>query len=471
MNTSQSNVDIASPAAAISDVPQQDFDVLKHLEDLKKTVLSQAKCRQDNCANNNEEYKNETVSATTESINNVQDADAELDQEELRRKTILTVESIKSNAEKLNETLSFEIDDIEFQKHRASYNRYLWMSELIPPSRDQKLYQHFLNAYNCKESLKNPVTTFGIDTDTYVNRYNIIKYKSSDGPNTAFITGVSEQLVIIHRLGKIFNFTFITEAYGTLKFNDLDKMVCKYISLNKIENTHKITYHILKEALKKILVSSLTTVEQAFRSNKTWVTPNFKKFIMEDLVLMQCLSGKLQKSFEMFTGELLKTGQQRIFDNTKILDNLMWTAADFEIECLIAGSIRCMTPCFILDYFNVLKSLYIYASLFEIYVQKCMNGEIDITNPDDNSVDETKIGEHLNLLAKISSIIYQNTRLYHNATGRQLPLYKENMSELAQMYYLNHTVVGPQFACLKMFELASVALKEQLKDYFAECLK
>ena len=199
-----------------------------------------------------------------------------------------------------------------------------------------------------------------------------------------------------------------------------------------------------------MLVVSLSNVEFAFRSDKIWLSPSFKKFALNDVIIMQSLSGKLKDSSKIFIDELFKTKDSRIFNNTKILDKLVHTINDFELEQVIANSIKCMTPCFILDYFNAIKSLYIYCGLLNIYMNKISKKELELKKV------------NLELIGKIASIIYQNTRLYQNTTGRQLPMYDGKISEETQMYYLNHTIVGPQFLLLKMLEKSSSCLYEIL---------
>ena len=71
--------------------------------------------------------------------------------------------------------------------------------------------------------------------------------------------------------------------------------------------------------------------------------------------------------------------------------------------------------------------------------------------------------EDVSLIAKICSIIYQNTRLNQNTTGRQLPAYNDKISETTQMYYLNHTIVGPQFLLLKLLERSAICVDDIIR--------
>ena len=336
-----------------------------------------------------------------------------------------TVKNIEEKAKLIEENSNFDFDENQYEDNKGIYNNFIFNNSL------------------------HSITQNGIDINSYINNYNIYKYQWANGPNSNLIIEIPQQLVYVHKLNKLFNFQFIQQSDVSIKFNDLDRMVCAFIKQNPCD-TYKLTYDICKAMLKKILVVSLSNVEFAFRSDRIWLSPSFKKFALNDVIIMQSLSGKLKDSSKIFIDELFKTKDSRIFNNTKILDKLVHTINDFELEQVVANSIKCMTPCFILDYFNVIKSLYIYCGLLNIYMHKVSKKELELKK------------ENLELIGKISSIIYQNTRLYQNTTGRQLPMYDGKISEETQMYYLNHTIVGPQFLLLKMLEKSSSCLYEIL---------
>jgi len=336
-----------------------------------------------------------------------------------------TIKTIEEKAKLIEENSSFEFDENQYEDNKGIYNNFIFNNDL------------------------HSITQNGIDINGYINNYNIYKYQWANGPNSNLIIEIPQQLVYVHKLNKLFDFQFIQQSDVSIKFNDLDRMVCAFIKQNPCD-TYKLTYDICKAMLKKILVVSLSNVEFAFRSDRIWLSPSFKKFALNDIIIMQSLSGKLKDSSKIFIDELFKTKDSRIFNNTKILDKLVHTINDFELEQVVANSIKCMTPCFILDYFNAIKSLYIYCGLLNIYMNKISKKELELKK------------ENLELIGKISSIIYQNTRLYQNTTGRQLPMYDGKISEETQMYYLNHTIVGPQFLLLKMLEKSSSCLYEIL---------
>ena len=117
-----------------------------------------------------------------------------------------------------------------------------------------------------------------------------------------------------------------------------------------------------------------------------------------------------------------------------------------------------MTPCFIYDYFNAIKSVYIFCGLYNTVLDNLskQKNNFELT---DELANKQNISNMISLMAKVCSLMYQNTRLYQNSTARSLPYSKDEISEYAQMYYLNHTLTGPQYYLLKIFENLVPALK------------
>lgn len=384
----------------------------EHREDKKKAKIKAGK------RTSEVKYKREKISSNMENI-------PIKDMPKVIEKAKETIKTIEEKAKLIEENSNFTFDEDEYVNNKELYKEFIFNNKL------------------------HSIDNYGININNYINHYDLYKYQWANGPNSNLIIEIPQQLVYVHKLNKLFDFQFIQQTDVSIKFNDLDRMVCAFIKQNPCD-TYKLTYDVLKCMMKKILVVSLSNVEMAFRSDKIWLSPSFKKFALNDIIIMQSLSGKLKNSFKIFTDELFKTKDCRIFNNTKILDKLVHTIDDYELEEVLANSIKCMTPCFILDYFNAIKSLYIYCGLLNIYMNKVSKKELILSKVD------------LELIGKISSIIYQNTRLYQNTTGRQLPMFENKISEETQMYYLNHTIVGPQFLLLKMLEKSSSYLYEIL---------
>ena len=406
---------------------EEDFEVNDVIDDFKRNLKTYNRAQRRALEKKNKNKTNQQHNTS----------EFEPDNKKVRQIAKETVASIEKNAKQIEKTIDFSIDRHEYELNKSKYKHFIFDSEI------------------------HGITNEGIMTNKYINEYDIYKYDWSNGPNSALMIEIPTQLALVHRLNKLFNYRFLQESEVSIKFNNLDKMVCSFIKLNPLP-TYKLPYDILKSMLKKILVVSLTNVEQAFRSDKIWISPSFKKFVLEDIIIMESLSDKLKNSFKIFHTELLKTKNAKIFNNTKVLDYLVHTIPDFELEEIVASSIKCMTPCFILDYFNAIKSFYLFVSLLNIYMHRISKKESQSnTNHEVGSIKYQQ--EDLILIAKVCSIIYQNTRLNQNTTGRQLPAYNEKISEITQMYYLNHTIVGPQFLLLKLMEKSIICIDDIIK--------
>ena len=162
--------------------------------------------------------------------------------------------------------------------------------------------------------------------------------------------------------------------------------------------------------------------------------------------MLHCLQDKFFKSFAIFCEELSRTKEAFVFNTIEHLPSISTTHKDLELEMILASSIKGMTPMFIYDYFSAMKSLYIGCSLINIYLNKVENKTIN------KSVEE-QIND-IAVIAAVSTLIYQNTSLKQHGSTRQLPQYKDEIDEKTQMYYLNHTIYGPQFILMKIFEKA-----------------
>jgi hypothetical protein len=113
----------------------------------------------------------------------------------------------------------------------------------------------------------------------------------------------------------------------------------------------------------------------------------------------------------------------------------------------LGRAIKCMTPCYMYDYYCAFKSVLLFAGLFEAYI-------VDVLKEDLNLISEKieTVQQDFDVIGKICFIIYQNIIHTQNSQPRSLPTFEHEISKEYQMYYLNHTLVGPQIYLLKMFE-------------------
>jgi hypothetical protein len=200
--------------------------------------------------------------------------------------------------------------------------------------------------------------------------------------------------------------------------------------------------------MKKLLLLSFSVHENAFRSSNIWIKPEFKSLIKSEIIMMQALPGFFKQSFNVFVTELLKLQDAQIFNRIDKLDYAIHIQKPGILEQTIARSIKTMTPMFIYDYFESIKSIYLYCGLLDAYIEK-LEQNIDLKK------NHQQVSQDLTTIISVCIILYQNTRLYQNSTARTLPYFdKDTLSEKTQMYYLNHTLVGPQYHLLKFLEIA-----------------
>lgn len=350
-----------------------------------------------------------------------------------------TIAELENAAKKIEEDHDFSIKELS-NDERERYLSFLFTTNILKETMK----------FNGKDTVfpSRGLSRKGIDQDEFLNSYDIIYVNSGDAPKSIIDTPM--QLVYINKLNKIFGAQFIQETDTNLKFTDIDRSICTFLVQNKPKN-HTLTKTILSNMLKKLILLEFSTVESAFRSSNIWIKPEFKSLIKSEIIMMQGLPQYLRNSFNVFVTELLETDNAQIFNRTDRLDYIIHIDQFGIIEQTLARVIKTMSPMFIYDYFECVKSIYLFCGLFEAYLDKLVETK--------DQKDKQQLMQEIETIAKVSVILYQNTRLYQNSTARSLPYFeKGSLSEQAQMYYLNHTLVGPQYQLLKCFEKAAIAL-------------
>lgn len=338
----------------------------------------------------------------------------------------------------------------ELAKQIEEKNDYLKFSE---SDDDIKKFREFLFTTNLfreevtlnKEKIilqERASTTSGIEENRYINSYEIISYNNRDSPKDGAVDP-AEQLVLLGKLNKLFKFEFIQQSDSNLKFGDVDRSICAFLK-ERTTQAHSITTKIVSELLKKVLICSMGQMESAFRSESVWITPEFKRVILPEIIMMQALPEHLKRSFNIFVEELTELKDPRILKDASKLDYLIHTATSGIIEQTLARAIKCMTPMFIYDYFEAVKSIYLFAGMLEVLLTE--------------KTRETLQRVDILLLGRTALFIYQNSRYLQNSLPRNLPLSEEELSEQLQMYYLNHTMLGPQNILLRMFEKSCISI-------------
>lgn len=366
---------------------------------------------------------------------------------------ILKEQGVKqSDLKKAMEEYEKKINELkELARQIEEKNEYLKYSD---KEEDIKKFREFLYSTNLfneeivlnKEKVVLPSRaseTSGIDENLFINSYDIIKYDNKNSPKDG-VVDPAEQLVLLGKLNKLFSFEFIQHTDTNLKFGDVDRSICAFLKTKKDVKPHAISSLILQHMLKKLLICSMGKMESAFRSDSVWITPEFKHVILPEIIMMQALPENLKQSFNIFVEELTELKDPRILKDSSKLDYLIHTASNGIIEQTIARAVKCMTPMFIYDYFESIKSIYLFVGLLEILLNV--------------KTKETLERKDILLIARTSLFVYQNSRYLQNSLPRNLPTSKEEISENLQMYYLNHTMLGPQNALLQILERSCVSI-------------
>ena len=294
-----------------------------------------------------------------------------------------------------------------------------------------------------------------LDINEYINNTTVFKYNAFDAPNTSMQHPIPEKMIFLTKLNNIFNFKFVNSASGDFHFNDLDKQVTTFLYKYKDYGTTRLEYGIIKSLMGKLIIALNTSCELALRDNtKPRLSTEFKQAIIRDIECMKYIQspdGKLYTSWKTFLNSLLSIGSDNLIyvhDNYNSLNTKLKTAYDndFLTENLLANMLKCYLPSVAINYFYVIKSVYIVSRLLSIYIQE----KLYITTNKKKSFEE--IVNDIYAIATVGAIMYENKSYIFKQMTRTLPKYDKEITENTKMYILNHLLTGGQYYILKMFE-------------------
>lgn len=293
---------------------------------------------------------------------------------------------------------------------------------------------------------------YGLDTDTYIRRTTKYHdYSTKNQPEESLMIDIPHQLVYLQKLGEIFKSTFIQVTDVSINFMNIDFSICTYLKNLKLIGTHKLPRFILESLFKRLITAALSSMEQPMRSSSNWIKPEIKAMLMPDLIKFEALPGVLGKTYKVFVNELCNT--QYLFNDLSKINYVYHNINLGPLAQTLARTIKCMSPCFMYDYYQVAKAGFLYAALIEAYIVMHEDDIIRSEDKEEFKVDSKK--EDLDIIAKICFIVYQNIVHAQNSQVRLLPRSQFEISKEYQMYYLNHTLTGPQVYILKMLEKCS----------------
>ena len=296
-----------------------------------------------------------------------------------------------------------------------------------------------------------------LDINDYINNTTIFKYNSFDAPNTAMQHSIPEKVIFMSKLNELFDYQFVKPQSGEFHFNDLDKQVTKFLFNYKDYGTTKLEYGIIKSLLGKLIISLNTSCELALRDNtRARINTEFKQAIIGDIECMKFIQGsegKLYTSWKTFLNTLLSVGSDNLIyvhDNYTALNAKLKLAYenDFLTENLLANMLKCYLPSVAINYFYVIKSIYIISRLLSIYIQN----KLFIDKSTGKKKDMDVLVNEIYTIAVAGVIMYENKSFIFKQIPRSLPKYEKEITEQTKMYILNHLITGGQYYILKMFE-------------------
>ena len=293
-------------------------------------------------------------------------------------------------------------------------------------------------------------TIASMDLKKYVNKLTNFNYDPFEGIRSNLLFSVQDRLLYIHELGKIFDTDFLGKIDIQFKLHDIDAKLSKFIRKEGVP-FNDFEHRLIKNMMGKLILAIYSNVERAFVQDNHCLSPDYLKNIrgidktMSDL----CYSDKyVMKSWNAFMTKL--TDQKTMFkfkDYSDISEKLKLCYDNrFPMEILMADCVKSLIPSIGLNYLNAIKDVYIMGRLISIYIRKYM---------EKRAVGEN--GEKIRLtdmivICRAVMVDYESNYFATSMIPRSMPKTEENMSEEFKLYYISHTLTGPQYFLLKQLE-------------------
>lgn len=351
------------------------------------------------------------------------------------------IDSLAADVAKLEESNSVRIDNIE---------RYL------PTSDNHGSYITFMLG---KFFVPKAVTQT-LSMNDFINSATTFKYDAYDSPNMSITHPLSESVIYLKRLSELFGFEFLSSVSAKWKFDELDSKLTEFLAKHAELPSTVLEYELIKNFMGKIAIALSTTTERAFRESRTpLVNATYRSVIAYDIAVMNQLKGESKwfKSWSKFMDAFYGTGADNFVytheSYAKLNEHLeIAYANDFLTEIMVANMLKCYFPSISLNYFYVIKCVYIIARLLTVYSNKL--------DTDDSFKSRTleDIMNDINVICSVGVIIYENKNFIFKQTSHSLPRYTDDVNEKTNMYILNHLFTGGQYYLLKMFEVCGPVL-------------
>lgn len=289
----------------------------------------------------------------------------------------------------------------------------------------------------------------------FINSFTNFKFDPFGGIRANMLHGMQDRLKVLYDLGQIFGRDFIGNIDIHFKMDNIDEKLAKFIGEH--ETPFKAyEHHVLKCIMLKLIISLFSDVEYAFCQKNTTLTRAFSANIQEINRIMSYAaksSDDFAKCWQMFFNKL--TDETTMYKFTtmeeataRIVDCVM---NRFPVEIFLADVLKTYIPSIAFNYLNVVKCSFLLVRLLSIYLEQSQKAE-ELAAMTGAPI-ETRDLERIAILAHAVAVDYESSYFSSAMIPRTMPK-SEGCSEEFKLYYISHTLTGPQYYILKQLELS-----------------
>lgn len=302
-------------------------------------------------------------------------------------------------------------------------------------------------------TINNTIST--MDLKKYINNLTNFNYDPFEGIRANMLFSVQDRLLYIHELGKVFSHDFLGKIDIQFKMHNIDGKLAKFIHSHGVA-FNDFEHRLIKMMMGKMILAIYSNVERAFLQEAPCLSADYVKNIKDIDRTMRdvCYSDKyVMKSWAAFMNKLTDAKTMFKFKDYSDLTDKLKLCYDnkFPIEILMADCIKGLIPSVGLNYINAVKSVYLIGRLISTYIHKYMNKRSE----NDKRIHLTD----MIVICRAVMVDYESNYFATSMIPRSMPKTEENMSEEFKLYYISHTLTGPQYFLLKQLEYTIPSLE------------
>ena len=285
------------------------------------------------------------------------------------------------------------------------------------------------------------------DIVSFVRGLTNFKYEPFRNISIDGILNASEKLVYVSKISKAFDYPFIEKIDSSWKFDKLEDSFIAFISKN--ESTTVLEYKLLKSLLGKLVILMCSDVEQSFSVKKPNIRPETRKYLMSYISKMESfgrLKNNISKGWSVFVNTLLNDTEMFNLRNQQQLHLILEQAysSHFLMESLLANILKTFQTTILVDYFHCVKACFIWVRLVSILIQHNSSMTSKIMSHDE-------LMENIFMISSVVVSMYEDNYFISSMLPKSIPS-NDNLSEETILYFLNHSIKGPQYMILKQLE-------------------